>query len=99
MDADLKELQDPATWDDEHDEILPGANSPRVIVPVAFDADDFARVAEDAHRHRMPTAAFIRAMAVGRLDHESEAVATGIAEPRSVAGGARRGGQANPITR
>lgn len=99
MDAELKELQDPATWDDEHDEVLPGADAPRVIVPVPFDGDDFARIAQTAHRHGVTTAAFIRSAALGRLDHDSEAVATGIAEPRPVAGSERRGGQADPIIR
>ena len=93
MDDELRELQDPATWDDEHDEVLPGADAPRVIVPVAFDGDDFARVAEDARRHGLTTTAFIRAAVLGRLDHQSDAGASAapIAEPSPIGGGGRRG--------
>ena len=93
MDDELRELQDPATWDDEHDEILPGTEAPRVVVPVAFDGDDFARVAEDARQHGLSTAAFIRAAVLGRLDQRNEAgvSAASIAEPPSVGGSGRQG--------
>ena len=85
MGDELRELQDPATWDDEHDEVLPGSDAPRFVVPVSFGGDDFARVAEDARRHRMTMAAFIRAAVLGRLDQHSEAVSStaSIAEPSS----------------
>ena len=87
-------LQDPATWDDERDEILPGSEAPGVIVPVAFNGDDFARVAEAARRQGMTTAAFIQAVVLGSLDPPSESVASaaGGTELRLAARSAGRSG-------
>lgn len=65
-DHELQELQDPESWDDRYDQILPPAESPHAVVAVAFPREDFARVAECARRHGMKTSEFIRQAA---LDH------------------------------
>ena len=61
---DLHELEDAERWDDDHDEVLPPATSPRVVVPVAFTTEDFGPLAEAGRRRGLSTAAYIAAIAL-----------------------------------
>lgn len=64
---ELRELQDPGTWDDAGGEVLPPVKSPRAVVSVAFSAEDFRRVTEQARRRGMKTSEFIRNAALDRV--------------------------------
>lgn len=69
MDSEeLRELQDPASWEDGEDEVRPPVKAPRAVVSVAFARDDFQQVAEYARQHGMKTSEFIRHAA---LEHVS----------------------------
>jgi hypothetical protein len=64
MDADeLKELEDPSTWEDGG-EVRPAVKSSRAVVSVAFSREDLARIAAEAERRGMKTSEFIRAAAL-----------------------------------
>ncbi|MGH2534798.1 MAG: hypothetical protein ACRDJW_21270 [Thermomicrobiales bacterium] len=67
QEQELRELQDPATWDDKSDEILQPARSPRAVVSVAFGKEDFARVAQHARESGMKTSEFIRLATLDRV--------------------------------
>jgi hypothetical protein len=59
--AELKELQDPETWEDLPDGGIRGpARSSRAIVSVAFSREDLRKIAEHARRQGMKTSEFIR---------------------------------------
>ncbi len=66
-DDELRELQDPETWE-EGGELHPPVKSSRAIVSVAFARDDFERVVREARRCNMRTSEFIRAAALDRID-------------------------------
>jgi hypothetical protein len=85
-DQELSELQDPQTWDDGADEVRPPVKSPRAVVSVAFPAEDFRRVAEQARRRGMKTSEFIRKAALDQLDPGDGSTAV-----RSVSGPVRTG--------
>jgi hypothetical protein len=57
---EFEELEDPAAWDDEAGEVLPPAQFARVVVPVAFAPEEFARFARDARDAGLPTSQVIR---------------------------------------
>jgi hypothetical protein len=57
---ELAELEDPATWDDESAEVLPPAEDPRVVVPIRFTPEEFARVARFARASGLPLTQCIR---------------------------------------
>jgi hypothetical protein len=64
MGADeLKELQDPSTWEDAGD-VRPAVKSSRAVVSVAFPREDLERIATEAERRGMKTSEFIRAAAL-----------------------------------
>lgn len=67
---ELRELQNPRTWDDGADGVRPPVKAPRAVVSVAFSADDFRRVTEQARRHGMKTSEFIREAALERVGGE-----------------------------
>jgi hypothetical protein len=68
---EIEELQDPATWDDQADEVLPPAQSPRVVVPVTFSPEDFARVARYARAHGLQTTQLIHDATLDHVSKES----------------------------
>lgn len=61
---ELRELQDPAAWDDESVEVLPPVKAPRAIVSVAFSRADLGQIAAYAQRHGMKLSEFIRKAAL-----------------------------------
>jgi hypothetical protein len=65
---EIEELQDPETWDDETAEVLPPATEPRVVVPVSFTPEEFARVARFAREQGAKTSACIRDAVLDRVD-------------------------------
>jgi hypothetical protein len=67
---DLAELQDPASWDDESAEVLPAADDPRVVVPVRFTPDEFARVARYARASGLQLTESIREAILDRAGAE-----------------------------
>ena len=61
MDEDeLRELQDPSSWDFERAEVVPPAENAGAVIAVRFAADDFARIAQRATEAKMGLTAFIR---------------------------------------
>src|SRR5215217_7345095 len=67
MDEDeLKELQDPNTWQDMEDDKRPPVKPSRVIVSVAFPRSDFDLVSEAADEHGMKMSEFVRNAAIER---------------------------------
>jgi hypothetical protein len=64
---ELKELEDPETWDDETTEVHPPAKRGRAVVSVAFPRKDFSRVAQAARAQGLKTSEFIRQAALARL--------------------------------
>jgi hypothetical protein len=74
---ELKELQDPETWEDLPDGGVRGPAKPsRAIVSVAFSREDFRKIAEHARHQGMKASEFIRNATLERLAPEqgSEAV-------------------------
>ena len=63
----LAQWQDPATWEDIEDPVLPAVKSPRATFSVSFSRDDFLAVAEYAERHGLKTSEFIRRAALERV--------------------------------
>jgi hypothetical protein len=63
---ELAELEDPTTWDDETAEVLPAADDPRVVVPVRFTPDEFARVARFARASGLQLTECIRSVILDR---------------------------------
>ena len=64
---ELRELQDPASWDFDRAEARPPAKRPRAVVSVAFSREDYDRVTELARRSNMRTSEYIRAAALGHV--------------------------------
>jgi hypothetical protein len=58
-DEDLKQLEDPDTWDGQVEQRSPVKNQ-RSVVSVAFAREDYERVAQAARHHGMKTSEFIR---------------------------------------
>lgn len=69
MDSEeLKDLQDPESWDFENPIEVPANKKSRAVVSVAFGRDDFERVVTTARREGKRTSEFIRdaALAMAR---------------------------------
>lgn len=71
-DDELRELEDPESWDYESAEKHQGTKSVRVVVSVAFHREDFARVSEGAERVGKKTSEYIREAALEKTVHEDE---------------------------
>ncbi|HET7035438.1 MAG TPA: hypothetical protein VFI42_07135 [Thermomicrobiaceae bacterium] len=85
-DKQLRELENPETWE-EKGEVHPAVKNPRAVVSVAFSRDDFGRVAEAARERGMKLSAFIREAAVERAERDG----TGM-DPASVTMSATQSG-------
>lgn len=69
MDAEeLREWQDPETWDEG--ELRPPVASPRAVVAVPFDVDDFAQVVDAARRRGLTPVAFVQRAALDLATRE-----------------------------
>ena len=64
---ELAELQDPESWEDAEDAVRPPVKSPRAVVSVAFNREDFERVAEFARQQDMKISEFIRHAALEQV--------------------------------
>jgi hypothetical protein len=65
---ELRELEDPSTWEDEADSIRPPVKSSRAVVSVAFARADFERVVAAAREQGLKTSEFIRRAALGDVE-------------------------------
>jgi hypothetical protein len=65
---EIVELQDPESWDDETAEVLPPETAAKVVVPVSFTPEEFARVARFAREQGAKTSACIRDAVLDRVD-------------------------------
>lgn len=63
---ELRELQDPETWESTDNDKRPPVKSGRAIVSVAFSRNDFELVSEVARESGMKTSEFIRDAAIRR---------------------------------
>jgi len=72
IEKELKELEDPATWDSEHGEERPGVRDPRAVVSVAFSAREFQEVAAHARKSGLKLSEFIRDAALAQARHHAE---------------------------
>ncbi len=72
MDEDeLRELQDPSSWDWEHAEVVPPAENPGAVVAVRFAADDFARIAQRAREANVSLTTFVRDAVLEKVAHQT----------------------------
>jgi hypothetical protein len=72
-DEDIAKLDDDE-WDFDAAERQRATRGNRAIVSVGFRSDDFARVAEAAHRNDQPISQFIREAALDRAQGLTSAV-------------------------
>jgi hypothetical protein len=61
---ELRDLQDPNSWDDENAEVHPAVESPRAVVSVSFSREDLQRVSEFARSHGKKVSTIIREAAL-----------------------------------
>lgn len=73
-DKELRDLQEPGSWDDDRAERRSGLKTARAVVSVAFARQDFERVSEAARVSGMRTSEFIRQAAL-REASEQQGVA------------------------
>lgn len=66
-DKELEELQNADNWDFDTAEIRQPVKHPRAVVSVAFQREDFERVATLAQRHNMRMSEYIRKAALGGI--------------------------------
>ncbi len=81
---EVKELQDPETWESTENDTRAPATSGRAVVSVAFSRSDFELVSETARDAGMKTSAFIRDAAIRRASDT-----TPVSVVLSVSGGVR----------
>ena len=70
---EIRELQDQENWDDATAEVLPAAAKPRVVVPVSFSPEEFARVARFARDQGAKTSECIRDAVLDHVDQAEPA--------------------------
>lgn len=63
---ELRELQDPETWESTDNDKRPPVKAGRAVVSVAFSRSDFELVSEVARGNAMKTSEFIRNAAIRR---------------------------------
>lgn len=71
-DDELKDYQDPESWESSSDDKRPPLKGGRAIVSVAFSRSDFEFVADAARAAEMKTSEFIRAAAIDRAVQNSK---------------------------
>lgn len=77
---ELRELQDPETWDEG--ETRPPVASPRAVVAVPFLVNDFRQVAPAARQRDLSPVAFIHQAALDVATREHEAAPVGAGDRR-----------------
>ena len=70
-DEELKELENPETWDWETAEMRPPVKAGRTVVSVAFAREDFQLVAKFADRVGKRTSVFIREAALDKVKEQT----------------------------
>jgi hypothetical protein len=68
---ELRDLQDPNSWDDESAAVHPAVESPRAVVSVSFSREDLQSVAEFARSHGKKVSTIIREAALERATQAS----------------------------
>ena len=70
---ELRELQDPNSWDDDSAELHPAVKNPRAVVSVSFAQDDLRKVSEFARAQGKKVSTFIREAALERATEADHA--------------------------
>jgi len=70
-DDELRELEDPASWDQNGVEARPAVRNARGVVAVEFAGEDLERLARSAAEAGMSLAAFVRHAALEKAAHSS----------------------------
>lgn len=82
-DQELLDLQNPETWADDEGEVRTSVVAPRVVLAVAFTADDFEQIARAARQRGVKTTEFVRDAAMSRAtDQPIPAVVASLARER-----------------
>ncbi len=68
---ELRELQDPDTWDWDTGELHPPVPNPRAVVAVEFASDEFQRVGIAAHQAGVRVTQFIHDLVLAHLSAQA----------------------------
>lgn len=77
---DLIDLEDEEMWDFDQGTVHPPSKTARAIVPVAFEGDDFKRVAMYARKRGVKLSDFIRKAALERVDTDQPDISPNAAD-------------------